>query len=321
MTLHPGDKLDNYRIEKLVARSGMASIYRATDTRDDRPVALKIPHPEAEADPLLFDRFRREEEIGKKLDHPGVMKVYDNEERHRIYMVLEWVDGRLLRQILIEQKKLPIDRAVRITLAICDVLEYIHTHGVVHRDLKPENIMIDADDHIKLIDFGIAGAAGMRRLTFAKLTQAMGTPDYISPEQVKSKRGDARSDIFALGVMLYEMLTGEVPFRGPNPFAIMNDRLLNNPVPPRELNPQISPQLQEIIYRALERNPANRYASAKEFAMDLRHQEEVGVADRPELRDWKRRRSPWAREALFYFSMAMIPVVIIGLLFYFAKHK
>jgi len=321
MTLHSGDKLDNYRIENLVARSGMASIYRATDMRDNRPVALKIPHPEAEADPLLFDRFRREEEIGKKLDHPGVMKVYDNEERNRIYMVLEWVDGRLLRQILIEQKKLPIDRAIRITLAICDVLEYIHSQGVVHRDLKPENIMIDADDRIKLIDFGIAGAAGMRRLTFAKLTQAMGTPDYISPEQVKSKRGDARSDIFALGVMLYEMLTGEVPFRGPNPFAIMNDRLLNNPVPPRELNPQISPQLQEIIYRALERNPANRYASAKEFAIDLRHPEEVGVADRPELRDWKRRKSPWARQALFYFSMAMIPVVIIGLLFYFAKHK
>jgi len=321
MTLHSGDKLDNYRIEKLVARSGMASIYRAIDTRDNRPVALKIPHPEAEADPLLFDRFRREEEIGKKLDHPGVMKVYDHEERNRIYMVLEWVDGRLLRQVLIEQKKLPIDRAIRITLAICDVLEYIHAHGVVHRDLKPENIMIDADDHIKLIDFGIAGAAGMRRLTFAKLTQAMGTPDYISPEQVKSKRGDARSDIFALGVMLYEMLTGEVPFRGPNPFAIMNDRLLNNPVPPRELNPQISPQLQEIIYRALERNPANRYASAKEFAIDLRHPEEVGVADRPELRDWRRRRSPWARQVLFYFSMAMIPVVIIGLLLYFAKHK
>ena len=321
MTLHPDDKLDNYEIEKLVARSGMASIYKAKDLRKGIPVALKIPHPEAEADPLLFDRFRREEEIGKKLDHPSVMKVYEDEDKKRIYMVLEWVDGRLLRQILIEQKKLPVERALRLTLGILDALEYIHSHGVVHRDLKPENIMVDADDHIKLIDFGIAGAAGLRRLTFAKLTAAMGTPDYISPEQVKSKRGDARSDIYAMGVMLYEMLTGDVPFHGPNAFAIMNDRLLNNPIPPRELNPEISPQLQEIIYRALERNPANRYSSAKEFARDLQHQDEVGVAERPELRDWKQRKSPWVRQALFYASMALIPVVIFGLLFYFAKHK
>jgi serine/threonine protein kinase len=321
MTLHPGDQLDHYKIEKLVARSGMASIYRAVDVRSDRPVAVKIPHPEVEADPLFFDRFRREEAIGKKLDHPCIMKVYDDEERDRVYMVMEWVDGRLLRTILIEQKKLPIERAVRITLGICDALEYIHSQGVVHRDLKPENVMVDDQDRVKLIDFGIAGAEGTRRLTFAKITQAMGTPDYISPEQVKSKRGDARSDVYALGVMLYEMLTGDVPFHGPNPFAIMNDRLLNNPIPPRELNPEISPELQEIIYRALERNPANRYPSAKEFASDLRNQEQVGVADRAELRDWKKRRSPWVRQVAFYVMLAMIPVVIFGLLLYFARHK
>jgi serine/threonine protein kinase len=299
----------------------MASIYRAVDVRNDRPVALKIPHPEVEADPLFFDRFRREEDIGKKLNHPGVMKVFEDEDRNRIYMVMEWVDGRLLRQIMIEQKKMPVERAVRITLGICEALEYIHSQGVVHRDLKPENIMVGADDHVKLIDFGIAGAAGARRLTFARITQAMGTPDYISPEQVKSKRGDARSDVYALGVMLYEMVTGEVPFHGPSPFAIMNDRLLNNPIPPREVNPEISPQLQEIIYRALERNPANRYASAREFAHDLQHMDEVGVADRAELRDWKKRRTPWVKQALFYAMLALIPVVIFGLMFYVARHK
>jgi serine/threonine-protein kinase len=319
-SLHPGSQLDHYRLENLVARSGMASIYRATDLQSGRPVAIKIPHPEVEADPLFFDRFKREEEIGKKLDHPGVMKVYADDERSRIYMVMEWVDGRLLRQILIEQKKLPIDRAIRIALGICEALEYIHSKGVVHRDLKPENIMVDTNDHVKLIDFGIAGSVGMRRLTFAKLTQAMGTPDYISPEQVKSKRGDARSDIYALGVMLYEMLTGEVPFHGPNAFAIMNDRLLNNPVPPRELNPEISPQLQEIIYRAIERKPENRYASAREFAHDLRNPSEVGVAERPEMRDWKIRRSPRGRQILFYIFLALIPVVIFGTMLFIAMH-
>ena len=184
----------------------------------------------------------------------------------------------------------------------------------MHRDLKPENIMVDANDNIKLIDFGIAGKEGARRLTFAKLSQVMGTPDYISPEQVKGKRGDGRSDIYALGVMLYEMLTGKAPFQGPNPFAIMNDRLLNNPIPPREVDPSISPQLQEIIYRALERDPKNRYATAHELAWDLEHQDQVGVAERPELRDWKKRRTPWVRRILFYIMLALIPVVIFGLL-------
>ena len=318
--LHSGDQLDHYRIDALVARSGMASIFRATDLRNGRQVAIKIPHPEVEADPVLFERFQRESEIGDKLDHPGVMKVFPDTNQSRVYMVMEWVDGRLLRVVLHEQKQLPAERAVRLAIAICDALDYIHRNGVVHRDLKPENIMIDEHDNIKLIDFGIAARTGSRRLTFAKLSQVMGTPDYISPEQVKGKRGDGRSDIYALGAMLYEMLTGQPPFSGPNPFAIMNERLHNNPIPPRELNPAISPQLQEVIYRALEREPQNRYATANEFAWDLEHLDEVGVTDRAELHDWKKRSTPWLRRALFYVAMALIPVVIFGLLIFVARH-
>jgi serine/threonine protein kinase len=297
----------------------MASIFRGTDLRDGRQVAIKVPHPEMEMDPVLFDRFHREQDIGKVLDHPAVMKVFTDDDRSQLYMVMEWVEGRLLRKILDEKKKLPPERAIKIALGICEALSYIHSHGIVHRDLKPENIMVDDEDHIKLIDFGIAGQAGARRLTFAKLSQVMGTPEYISPEQVKGKRGDGRSDVYALGVMLYEMLTGKAPFQGPNPFAIMNDRLMNNPIPPREIDPTISPELQEIIYRALERDPKNRYASAHEMALDLQHPEKVGVAERPELRDWKTRRTPWIRKLLFYIMLAMIPVVIFGLMFYFAR--
>jgi serine/threonine-protein kinase len=321
ISLHPGDQLDHYRIDSLAARSGMASIFRGTDTRTGRAVAIKIPHPEMEGDPIFFDRFNREEEIGKKLNHPGVVKVLDDDERSRRYMVLEWVDGKLLRQILNEQKILPPERAIKITRGLCDALDYIHSQGVVHRDLKPENIMVDAEDRPKLIDFGIAANAGSRRLTFAKLTEAMGTPDYISPEQVKGKRGDARSDIYALGIMFYEMLSGKVPFTGPNPFVIMNERLLNDPIPPREANPAITPELQEIIYRALERDPKKRYASAHEFALDLEHPEKVGVADRDELRNWKQRRSPVARRILFYVMLALIPVAILGLMLYVARQK
>ena len=298
----------------------MASIYKATDSRNGTQVAIKIPHPEVESEPVFFERFQREQDIGTKLDHPAVMKVFDIADRSQIYMVMEWVDGKLLRYILKEQKKLTPERATRIIIGICNALEYIHGHGVVHRDLKPENIMIGPDDSVKLIDFGIAGQEGARRLTFAKLSNLMGTPDYISPEQVKGKRGDGRSDIYAAGVMLYEMLTGEVPFKGPNPFAIMNDRLLNYPEPPRVLNPAITPQMQEIIYRAIEREPSNRYAHARDFAKDLEHQDEVGVSDeRLELHTWQKRREPMHKKILMYVLLALIPVVVLGLLLYVAK--
>jgi len=319
--VHSGHQLDHYLIEAVAARSGMASIFRARDLRTDRPVAIKVPHPQMESDLLYFERFRREGEIGATLDHPSLIKVYIDEDRSRTYMVMEWVEGRLLRQVLNEERKLAAERAVKLTLAICDALDYIHRNGVVHRDLKPENIMVDGQDRIKLIDFGIAAKAGSRRITFTKLADTMGTPDYISPEQIKGGRGDARSDLYALGVMLYEMLTGTLPFQGPNAFAIMNDRLLNNPVPPREVELSISVQLQEIIYRALERDPRNRYASAREFAWDLQHQDQLGVPERGELRNWKARRTPWTRKILSYVGLVLVPVVVFGLLLLAAAHK
>jgi len=321
MAIHAGDDLDQYHIEDAVATSGMATVYRAIDTTTGTQVAIKVPHPEIECDPALYERFMREGEIGTRLNHPGVMKVYANSDRSQVYMVMEWVEGRLLRQVLNQEgPKLPIDRAVKLTIGICKALEYIHTNGVVHRDMKPENVMVNDHDEIKLIDFGIAGNAGARRLTFGNFSKGMGTPDYISPEQVRSKRGDARSDIYSMGVMLYEMLTGQVPFTGPNPFAVMNDRLLNYPPPPMTIEPAITPQLQEILYRALEREPKNRYANAREFAHDLEHQDEVGIANRTEAANWQRRESPPAYRNLLIATLVVIPVLILALLLLVAHH-
>jgi serine/threonine protein kinase len=320
-TLETGQELDHFRIVSPVAESGMASIYKATDLRDGKQVALKIPHFAMEADPALFDRFQREEAIGIALDHPNVMRIYPVEDRSRVYMAMEWVDGRLLRQVIYEAGKMPAERAIRITVGILKALEYIHKNGVVHRDLKPENIMLDPLDGIKLIDFGIASQAGAKRLTYAGFTQALGSPDYISPEQVKGKRGDARSDLYAVGVMLYEMLSGKTPFSGPSPLAVMNDRLINHPTPPREAEPSISPQLQEVIYRALEREPKNRYPSAHSFALDLENLDQVGLAERSELTDWKKRKSGSMRGILYKVGLALIPFALFGVMLLLARHS
>ena len=319
-TLSAADTLDHYRIDAVVAHTQMSVLYKATDLHSGRQLAIKVPNLEMESDPVLLERFSREEEIGRQLDHPGIVRTFNDEERSRRYMVIEWVDGQLLRTLLNENKKLSIERASTIAHRICDALDYMHKHGIVHRDLKPENIMVGENDQIKLIDFGIAMKEDARRLTFVNLSSLLGTPDYISPEQVKGARGDQRSDIYSMGIIFYEMLTGRVPFVGPNPLAVMNERLLNDVKPPRDLNPEISPELQEILYRALEREPRHRYATASEMMWDLEHQEQVGVEQRGARPTGHVNKSSQSRnKLLLYGVLVVVPILLFAVMLLLAR--
>jgi eukaryotic-like serine/threonine-protein kinase len=321
MSLTPGSRLGPYEIVAALGAGGMGEVYRALDARLSREVAIKVLPQDISGDLARRHRFEHEARTAGSLCHPNLLTVFDvGAENDAYYLVTELVDGESLRGVM-RNGPLSARRIAEIGAQIAEGLAVAHAAGVVHRDLKPENIMVDEHDNVKLIDFGIAGDSGARRLTYANLTSTLGTADYISPEQVKGKRGDGRSDIYSMGVILYEMLTGRLPFSGSSPMEVMNDRLLNHPVPPTISDPRISPQMQEVLYRALERDPQNRYAHAREFAYDLQHLDQVGVEDRVETRNWSKRKSRTSRQVAYYAALALIPVVILLLMVLVSRHR
>src|SRR5215471_4529312 len=263
--LSVGERLDDYELKELLGHSGMASIFRAIDTRTRDAVALKVPHLHLESDVVFHQRFQREQEIGQRLDHPGVVKVLKPAKRSRMYLVMEFVDGKSLRALLSASKRFSVERALDFGRQVAEILAYLHANGIVHRDLKPENLLVTADGKIKLLDFGIALDEAARRLTWFGLSATVGTPDYMAPEQVSGRRGDVRTDIYALGTMLYEMITGELPFTGPNVHSVMRAKTDDDPVPPSRHMPDIDPKIEEIILHAIERSPRYRYTTAAEM--------------------------------------------------------
>ncbi|HUI48062.1 MAG TPA: serine/threonine-protein kinase [Acidimicrobiia bacterium] len=271
MRLEPGSFIDRYEIVTLLGEGAYARTYKARDPRGGGFVVLKVPNPTLVADPAIFGRFRRESEIVRTLDHPGIVRSLDDGfTRSEPYLVLEYIDGENFRRRLGSfEGPVPIELALRWGKELASVLVYMHQHGIVHRDLKPENILVNADDRLKVIDFGTALIEGAKRLTWRHLTENLGTPDYMSPEQIQGERGDERSDMYAWGIMMYEFLTGRVPFGGDNWMAVMAGHLTKNPEPIRKRNPRVPPALEAVVLKAMRRYPEHRYADPSALLADL----------------------------------------------------
>jgi serine/threonine protein kinase len=312
---------DRFKILGVVNRGGMAWIYEALDLESGQSVALKIPLFRYESDPAFFSRFQREEAIGLTLDHPYIIKLLPTDyKKSRPYIVMEFLEGRTLGERMRQELPFPETEAVRIASQICAGLDYLHRKGVVHRDLKPDNVMLCSDGSIRIMDFGIAKSGLARRLTFGGFTAPMGTPDYIAPEQVRGKRGDARTDLYALGMMLYEMTTGVLPYNGENAYVVMNARLAGDPEAPRQRNPQLSPQIEEIILHALERDPANRFPSAAAMKAELNDYNEVLLTER--FKKLQPHQS-WRMHSPLLSKMVIVVVaqiVVFFLLFWWFSH-
>jgi serine/threonine protein kinase len=258
-----------YRLEASIGAGGMAEVFRAFDTTLDRPVAVKILAPQYAKDPGFVGRFRREAQAAARLNHPNVVGVYDSgSDDGTHYIVMEFIEGRTLADFLSRGGRLAPTKAVEIAQRIADALEAAHAQGVIHRDIKSANVMVTRSGVVKVMDFGIARIAeGAENVT--QTAAVLGTASYLSPEQAQGRPVDARSDIYSLGVVLYEMLVGAPPFSGDTAMAVAYRHVHENPPLPSSKNPDVPPALDAVVMRALAKNPANRYATAGEFREDL----------------------------------------------------
>ena len=265
---------DRYEVGEILGFGGMSEVHLARDLRLHRDVAIKVLRADLARDPSFYLRFRREAQNAAALNHPAIVAVYDTGEAETTtgplpYIVMEYVDGVTLRDIVHSEGPMPSQRAIEVIADACQALNFSHQHGIIHRDVKPANIMISKAGAVKVMDFGIARALADAGNPVTQTAAVIGTAQYLSPEQARGVKVDARSDVYSLGCVLYEMLTGEPPFVGDSPVAVAYQHVREDPVPPSERHSGISPELDAVVLKALAKNPDNRYQTAAEMRADL----------------------------------------------------
>ncbi|EPD56105.1 Stk1 family PASTA domain-containing Ser/Thr kinase [Streptomyces sp. HGB0020] len=263
-----------YELGQVLGRGGMAEVYLAHDTRLGRQVAVKTLRADLARDPSFQARFRREAQSAASLNHPAIVAVYDTGEDYIDgvsipYIVMEYVDGSTLRELLHSGRKLLPERAMEMTVGILQGLEYAHRSGIVHRDIKPANVMLTRNGQVKVMDFGIARAMGDSGMTMTQTAAVIGTAQYLSPEQAKGEQVDARSDLYSTGCLLYELLTVRPPFVGDSPVAVAYQHVREEAQPPSVFDPEITPEMDAIVLKALVKDPNYRYQSADEMRADI----------------------------------------------------
>src|ERR687894_855517 len=265
-----------YELEDLLGRGGMAEVRRAVDTRLGRPVAIKQLRTDLATDPTFQARFRREAQSAAGLNHPNIVAVYDTGEETDPrtgtsipYIVMELVEGPTLRDVLRDGRKILPERALELTQGVLDALSYSHKAGIVHRDIKPANVMLTGNGAVKVMDFGIARAVADTSATMTQTAAVIGTAQYLSPEQARGETVDARSDLYSAGCLMYELLVGRPPFVGDSPVSVAYQHVREAPVPPSQLDPVITPDIDAVTLKALAKDPADRYQSAREMKADI----------------------------------------------------
>jgi serine/threonine-protein kinase len=277
--LQIGDQFDHFQIRGHIAQGGMSDIYRAYDLISGRDVVLKVPDRMTIGDPAQYERFQRELEVMSTLNHPAIQKGLGSGKYNSTpYLVTELVTGESMRELIRRSAPMPVDEAIMLIRKIGDGLAHCHDHDIIHRDMKPENILFTDDQQPKILDFGLALTKGAYRVTYANLSGTAGTPDYMAPEQVEGKRGDKRTDLYALGIIFFELLSGRTPFSGDNNLAVMAQHL-HGRIPRLDTErAEITPQLAAVVAKCLMKNPDDRYPDMKALLYDLDHLENVDLS-------------------------------------------